>query len=182
MGLCWVHNSLTPWLAHAIVIAGLLYGAIFNSSSLVSDNRYFVSLAALRSDATSPQQVGRIAAEQAWIDQHLAGSDARVLLIGEARVFDYRVPVLYSTCFDVNPGEMLLRDKSPAEQTAGLRRQGLTHIMVNWREIARYRSPGNYGFSAWPQPGDIQRLVDSGVAERVDWGIDRGAAELLRVR
>jgi hypothetical protein len=149
---------------------------------LVSDNRYFVSVEALRDDRGYETQVPRISQEQAWINEHLTANDSSVLLIGEARVFEYRVPILYSTCFDTNPGETLLRDRSPAEQLAALHERGITHIMVNWSEIARYRSVGNYGFSDWPQPSDLQRLIDNGVAVKVDWGIADSSATLLRVK
>jgi hypothetical protein len=96
-------------------------------------------------------------------------------------VFEYRVPIVYSTCFDTNPGEIWLRDRSAAEQREALHANGITHIMIDWNEISRYRSPGNYGFSDWPQPADVQRLVDGGVASRVDWGIPEADATLLRV-
>ncbi|MFO1064763.1 MAG: hypothetical protein U0892_12940 [Pirellulales bacterium] len=37
--------------------------------------------------------------------------------------------------------------------------------MVNWAEIRRYQSPGNYGFSEWPQPEDIDAMEQNGVIE-----------------
>ncbi|MGN6548061.1 MAG: hypothetical protein ACTHK7_23705 [Aureliella sp.] len=181
LGLAWLRSRGMPWLAHAIVIVGLVYGGLFNSSSLVSDNRFFVSLNALRTDATTDEQVGRVPAEQAWINEHLPASGTRVLLIGEADVFEYRVPILYSTCFDANPGEAMLRGKTPAEQTAALHEHGITHIMINWGEIARYRSPGNYGFSDWPQPADIEQMIASGVLSRIAWPLDKDSVELLKV-
>lgn len=182
IGLCWIRGSVTPWLAHAIVISGLIYGALFNSSSLVSDNRFFVSLAALRDDVSTEEQIGRVPAALAWINQNLSASDSRLLLVGEARVFEYQVPVLYSTCFDVNPGEVMLRGKSPTEQSAALRERGITHIMIHWGEIARYRSPGNYGFSDWPQPADVEQMIADGVLSRVEWSIPKGSVELLKVQ
>lgn len=182
IGLHWLRLRLSTWLPHVIAVLGLGYGAIINCSPLISDSRYFVALSALRDDAGDEQQVPRITREQAWINRHLENKTTRILLVGEARVFEYRVPILYSTCFDTNIGETLLRDRTPAEQLANLRAEGITHIMVNWQEIARYRSPGNYGFSSWPQRSDIQALIESDVVNRVDWGLPADASELLRVQ
>ncbi|MEZ6081607.1 MAG: hypothetical protein R3C56_39840 [Pirellulaceae bacterium] len=39
---------------------------------------------------------------------------------------------------------------------------------INWNELARYRSPGNYGFSGWPQREDIERLVSDRVLRPLD--------------
>lgn len=181
MGLQALSVGASSWLTHAIVILGLGYSVILNSTPLVSDNRFFVSIAALRDDRGDERQVARITAEQAWVNQHLAGSDARVLLIGEARVFEYHVPILYSTCFDTNPGEPFLRNRAAADQLAALHERGITHILVNWEEIARYRSPGNYGFSDWPQPSDIQSLIDNQVASRVVWSLPDASSILLKV-
>lgn len=180
-GLSCLRRGTSVWLAQAIGIFGLLYGSVLSSTSLVGDNRFFVSIAALRDDLGDEQQVPRIHREQAWINEHLSGGNNRVLLIGQAGVFEYRVPIVYSTCFDTNPGEIWLRDRSAAEQREALHANGITHIMIDWNEISRYRSPGNYGFSDWPQPADVQRLVDGGVASRVDWGIPEADATLLRV-
>lgn len=57
-----------------------------------------------------------------------------------------------------------------------------THILIQWSEINRYRIPNNYGFSDWPQPKDIQQLVDDHVGSRVDWGFPSTLAELLEVK
>ena len=181
VGLARLRSDVSRWLTHALLLIGLLYGSLLNSSPLVSDNRYFVALAALRDDLGDQQQVPRVSREQAWINANLDPDTSRVLLIGEARVFEYRVPILYSTCFDTNPGEALLRDRSAPEQSRALHKHGITHVMVNWSEINRYRSPGNYGFSDWPQASDIERMLAEKVLSQVDWGIPASSAVLLRV-
>ncbi|MCC6510886.1 MAG: hypothetical protein IT423_17425 [Pirellulaceae bacterium] len=173
-------RSQSPWLAHTLLIMGLGYGAIINSAPL-TDNRYFVSLAALRDDVGDEEHPPRISRMQAWINQNLDTAGNKLLLVGEARVFEYRVPILYSTCFDINPGEELLAGRSTEEQRQALRAAGVTHLAVNWNEIQRYRSPGNYGFSQWPQREDIQQLVASGVISPVAWDIGQEQAELFQV-
>ena len=70
-----------------------------------------------------------------------------MLFVGEARVFQARFPVLYSTCFDSCRLEQLLAGKSRAERLAALRAAGVAYILVHWGELERYRTPGNYGYS-----------------------------------
>ncbi len=99
---------------------GLIYGALINCSPIVGDNRYFVSLAALSNDMGDQNTPPRVPLAQGWINNQLANTPVKILLIGEARIFEYRVPVLYSTCFDTNPGETLLAGKSAAAQHEAL--------------------------------------------------------------
>jgi hypothetical protein len=179
VGLVWLRQQGQLWLAHAIVLLGLAYGVIVNCT-IIGDNRYFVSLAALRDEMGDEHHVPRVSPAIVWINQHL-DNHSRVLLLGEARVFEFRVPVIYSTCFDRNPGEVWLRDRSASEQLAALQEQGITHILVNWSEIARYRSPGNYGFSDWPQAADVQQWLDAGICRAVDWGLPATQSQLFEI-
>ncbi len=102
--------------------------------------------------------------------------------MGEARVFGYRVPVVYSTCFDASPGETWLANKDAASQRAALNAAGITHVLVNWIEIERYRSPGNYGFSHWPQPEHLEQLVVDQVLEPIRWSSGGEKVQLFRVK
>ncbi|MCL2624060.1 MAG: hypothetical protein FWD31_10380, partial [Planctomycetaceae bacterium] len=86
----------------------------------------------------------------------------KLLLIGDAEVFDYSVPVLYNTCFDDTPFDMLFFDlenetkqgnsipslRSSDEILRRLNEAGISFIIVNWSELARFRSPGNYGYTS----------------------------------
>ena len=182
IGFWWLYQNVSPWLSQSLVVLGLGYGCVLISSPALADNRYFVSIAALRVDAGDENQVPKVFPTTAWVNQNLDNRNAKILLIGEARAFEFLAPVEYSTCFDINPGEVYLRGRSPTEQLTTLRQRGITHILVLWAEIHRYRYPKNYGFSDWPQPSDIQKLVDEGVASRVDWGFSNSFAELLEVK
>jgi hypothetical protein len=42
-----------------------------------------------------------------------------------------------------------MKGRSAAERRAVLNQERITYVLVNWREIERYRSPGNYGFTAF---------------------------------
>lgn len=105
-------------------------------------------------------------------------NDATVLMVGEAEVFDCEFPVIYNTVFDDCVFEQLTADPAdaasdprhrrmqPAEQIRqSLRRRGVTHVLVNWAEILRYRRPDSYGYAEYIQPSRLQRLVTTGVLE-----------------
>ena len=86
-----------------------------------------------------------------------------MLLIGDAQPFDLEVPVLYNTVFDDSIFEQLVRDRSPDEIRAALAERKVGYLYVHWGEIARYRSPGNYGFTDFVQPSVFARLIREGV-------------------
>lgn len=105
-----------------------------------------------------------------------AGS--RVLMVGEAEVFDARFEVLYNTVFDDSVFEALTADvsagadvgpeagrlpASAAEVRERLRLAGVTHVLVNWREVLRYRLPGSYGYAEYVQPERFEQLQERGV-------------------
>jgi hypothetical protein len=95
----------------------------------------------------------------------------KLLLIGDAEVFDYNVPVLYNTCFDDTPFDALFFDaenanrmRTPEEMRQRLKESGISHIIVNWSELARFRSPGNYGYTSdLVQPEVFDQLVRLGI-------------------
>ncbi len=169
------------WLVETVLLCGLLYASLFNCSSMLTDNRYFAALSGLRTDACDGENVGRLSRHLAWVNDHLSSAQHRVLTIGEAAVFDYQVPIIYSTCFDQNPGEAWLTTGDAQARWQALQERQITHVMINWQEINRYRSPGNYGFSTWPTPEAIAALVDEGLLSRVEWPIDSKSVELYEV-
>jgi len=100
--------------------------------------------------------------------------NARVLMVGEAEVFDAEFDLVYNTVFDDNifeqwtsvTGEsdkpaMERPMKSPAEIRAILREHGITHVYVNWSEILRYRL--TYGFTDFVYPQRFTALQEQGV-------------------
>jgi hypothetical protein len=107
-----------------------------------------------------------------------------VLLVGEARAFDVEVPVLYNTCFDPNVFEQLMApDPSREGRFEALRRNRIAYVYVNWNEIARYRSPGNYGYTDYVTPELIhEELVQrQGLLRPVDTGWNPAYGELYEV-
>ncbi|MGE0533504.1 MAG: glycosyltransferase family 39 protein [Pirellulales bacterium] len=136
------------------------------------DNRYLESLDRLKHDE------GRLAPWHAYLNEHTP-ADQQVLSVGDAQVFDLEVPVLYNTVFDPSIFETIVRDERGALRPAAAIRERLrdvAFVYVNWSEIARYRSPGNYGFSDFVQPEVFERLVAEGVLapavpEFADWPV-----------
>jgi hypothetical protein len=105
---------------------------------------------------------------------------AKVLLVGQAAVFHLEHPVIYNTVFNRETFETLAQGKSPDEVREGLKGLGVGYVYVDWHEIDRYRSPGNYGFTDFVTPAELERLVNAGVLERpVSMGTRQ---ELYRVR
>jgi hypothetical protein len=105
---------------------------------------------------------------------------AKLLLVGQAAVFHVNHPVVYNTVFDDETFETLAKNRTPAGVRDALKRLGVTHVYVDWKDIERYRSPYNYGFTDFVQPAEFDRLVGAGVLERpVSLGEKR---ELYRVR
>jgi len=102
----------------------------------------------------------------------------KLLLVGDAEVFDYNVPILYNTCFDDTSFDALFFDlesrndppplRSPDDMQHRLNEAGISHIVVNWAEIARFRSKGNYGYTSdLVQPDVFAQLVQLGILRPV---------------
>ena len=88
---------------------------------------------------------------------------SRILFVGQAAVFHLRHAIVYNTVFDDEIIETLTKGHAPAEIRASLARLGVTHLYVDWAEVARYRSPGNYGFTPYVTPELFSGLVRDGV-------------------
>ena len=57
---------------------------------------------------------------------------------------------------------LLARGRSPDQVRRALIDRGVTHVYVDWHEIERYRSPGNYGFTPFVTPELFAGLVAAG--------------------
>jgi hypothetical protein len=91
-----------------------------------------------------------------------------VLLVGDAEPFDLEMPAYYNTCFDDCLLCVLMLGKSPDGKSPDERREELASrrivwVLVDWPEIERYRSPGNYGFDPRFTPELLTELVAQGV-------------------
>lgn len=114
------------------------------------------------------------APEVAFLNEKLPPG-SKVLAVGDAEMFEARFPVVYNTVFDESIFEQWCTDERselPADErslreAAEIRRtfaaHGITHIYVNWLEVLRYRSPGNYGYSDFASPRRFAALQELGV-------------------
>lgn len=172
------HLSLAPRFDRivgvGIVVAPCLAAGLFNLEfiagprGLCGYNDYLRDLdeaELVAAQATSPEIV--------WLNYILPGDrPSKVLSVGDAEMFYARFPVVYNTVFDrsiieewcaaragTSTGTAGLRD--PQEIRTKFADEGITHVYVNWYEILRYRSPGNYGYPDFVTPelfSELERL------------------------
>ena len=147
LGASFLQRATGRWLVRLVVLSGLLWALPWITSGLIGDTRVLVSLEKLRQGEVLPLAgpTPRWSAFR-YLQRNIQRSQ-RVLLVGEARVFQANFPVLYNTCFDSCRFEQLLAGKSRAERVAALRAAGVAYVLVHWGELERYRAPGNYGYS-----------------------------------
>lgn len=157
LGACWSDGRMWRFTLGAFLVLAPTYGVLLASSGVMGDNRFFCPLSALRSNGPHTDPWHR------YFNQHAQGK--RVLLIGEAAVFDLEMPILYATCFNDLPLAALAADRGPEQIHAELLARQVAYVYVDWPEIERYRRPGNYGFSPIPQPALFNQLVTAGILE-----------------
>lgn len=151
----------------AVIIVSILFNA-WIMAFVGGFNAGRMDLQAAADLVTSPSQK--------WLHQEYASGrlprDLKVLCVGEAALFHAKFPYLYNTVFDRSLFEQWFAEKSatgelqlrPAEQIREtLRQRGVTHILVNWSEILRYREPGSYGYTDFAHPNWFAKLRAAGI-------------------
>jgi hypothetical protein len=160
IGASWTSDRWWRMPLAVLIVLGLLANFVVFTSGVLSDNRYFADLDVLRRD---PQRVNPW---HLYLNEH-ARDVTGVLLVGDAQPFDLEVPALYNTVFDDSILEQLVGGRSPEDARRALAEQNLSHVYVDWSEVRRYRSPGNYGITNFIQPKVFERLVAAGVLEEL---------------
>ncbi len=179
-GAAQIGRHLSSGLANGIAFAGLCFGLLqVLAGAGPHDNRFVLGLSEIEQEWLGFDALG-IITPTAWVNSSLNQND-KVLLIGDALAYQYRVPIVYATCFNPTPGESWLAGMPPETQRQRLDAAGITHILVDWLEIERYRTPGNYGFSSWPTHADIDQMVDEGLLKPVVSPVDPEIVEILEV-
>jgi hypothetical protein len=113
-----------------------------------------------------------------WLNGEYASGrlppDFKALCVGEAALFHAKFPCLYNTVFDRSRFEQWFAERTesggfrlrPTEQIREtLRQQGVTHVLVNWSEILRYREQGSYGYTDFAHPDWLAKLQSAGVLD-----------------
>lgn len=162
-GACWTNERWWRRTLVGLMVFGAVANLLVATSEFSGYNRYFVPLAQLRGD---PQ---RVDSWHAYLNQEAA--EGRVLLIGEAQVFDLEMPILYNTWLDDSVFAKFVRDaesgelRPPEEIRAALEAEGISHVYVHWGELARYRDTGYEAPELFEffTPDLFERLVAQGV-------------------
>lgn len=165
-GLVW------KFAATAVIAAAFAFNLGMVTSGLSGYNAYLVDL-----NYSWKWTAGFTAPAIAEVDERIAAgrlpAETKVLCVGEAQVFDATFPLVYNTVFDasifqewcaepepgVPGGELKLRDADSIRKT--LKEHGITHVLVNWAEILRYRT--TYGYADFVAPRRFAALRDLGV-------------------
>ncbi len=157
LGADWSRQRAWTALLTLILTLSLITTWTYNTTSLAAFNQWTDDLNTLRAE------VPRTASPTlAWLDEQLPPG-AKVLLVGQAGVFHMQHEILYNTVFDEETIEKIARNQTPSQIEESLKTLGVTHILVDWSEIARHRKPGGYGFTPFVTPELFARLVRAGV-------------------
>jgi hypothetical protein len=173
IGATWTSGRWWKATLATLLTIGLFYNFVVITGGVLGDNFYLANLDRLRVD---PQRVDRW---HLYLNEHVAEVTG-VLLVGDAQPFDLEVPVLYNTVLDDCIFEQLARGRTPEEIHAALHERHISHVLVAWNEIRRYRSPGNYGVTDFLQSGVFKDLVAAGVLAELPGGSDV-SGQLFRV-
>jgi len=169
VGVWWTTLRAWRYVASGIVALCVLFNLGFISTALCGLNTWLGDYDEVRPIAESSART--IAA----LNQLDLPADAKVLCVGEAQVFDARFPLVYNTVFDISifeqwcsaaepdtpPADQPMR--SPDEIRKTLAEHGITHVLVNWEEILRYRT--SYRYTDFVAPQRFDWLVRHGVLQ-----------------
>lgn len=175
LGADWSRRTSWTILLAFIMFFGLASNLTYISTGLAGPNEWTSDLPFQRYETRRALNPPLLA-----IDQELP-PDARILLVGQASVFHMDHPIVYNTVFNRETIENLADGKTPEAFHQALVDRGITHVYVDWSEIGRYRSPGNYGFSPLVTPRWMAGLVASGVLEP-GIRVRPGTQQIFRVR
>ncbi|XZE54932.1 hypothetical protein SH139x_000915 [Planctomycetaceae bacterium SH139] len=170
-------------LAGATWAAGLVgvlcgFNLFYIAGPALGDSRLAVDLDYLRRDDQSASSISRLAPHVPWVNRELP-ADSRLLVVGDAAVFDYEIRIAYATTFDESP-LLALTTGEPSEWRSQFAAAGFTHVLVHWGEIERLRS--TYGFAAEIDRQLFERLVAMQILQPLQLDDVGGAVEIYQVR
>ena len=157
LGADWVRSKLWTGLLVTVMSLSIITNASYSSTALAGLNEWTGDLTKLRTGIPA-----MLNPPLARLDAELP-RNAKPLLVGQAAVFHLDRPIVYNTVFNEETIETIAKGRSARQVGEELRERGVTHIYVDWFEIDRYRSPGNYGFTPFVTPEVFARLVEAGV-------------------
>lgn len=168
-GCAWLLSAASWWkrLLLTTIAVATVFNVWFCSTGLVG---FHAGLMDLNTARDMPMVAGP---GMRFLNRTLPAS-ARVLMVGEASVFDSGFHAVYHTVFDdcifeewttlADDRHLPVRQRrmqSADDIRRTLRTHGITHVYVNWGEILRYRT--TYGYTEYVQPLRFRQLVDQNV-------------------
>jgi hypothetical protein len=163
---CWLFSESMPWKLFTgfVISAVTLFNVRFCSLAVVGFHAGLMDLDAAREMT--------VRSDILMLNQSLP-PNAKVLMVGEAEVFDATFPLLYNTVFDDSIFEEWTSDPAdvhsapehrrmrPASEIRNVfKKHEVTHVLVHWGEILRYRLPGSYEYASFVQPSRFDLLVE----------------------
>jgi hypothetical protein len=154
----WPQTRLALSLVTLLAIAPLWQSlAVLNEVYVGTDMAALLSGSLSRDDYLSRRLAYYPAAQ--WVNAHTA-SDAHVLYLGETRLLYLDRLVTFTSAYDAGHFDRLLTPKAPPLWTT-LEALGVTHILINGREIDRLR--GSYEYLALT--ADAERQLKNALHE-----------------
>ena len=157
LGADWTsRRAWSAWRAFLLTVATAA-NLIFISTDLSGPTARLADLGRLRRET-----LAEVNPPLARLDEALP-EGAKVLSVGQAGVFPVRHRVVTNTVFDRELIEEIASGRTPEEVRSTFDDRGITHVYVDWSEIARHRKPGGYGYSPFVTRSLFDDLVRDGV-------------------
>jgi Dolichyl-phosphate-mannose-protein mannosyltransferase len=168
IGFHFSSNSIWKYTSRTLLVAALVYNLAYISTEACGYNGYLTDYKQAR------KMTEGLSSGIQHINQNFTENN-KVLCIGEAAVFDSKIPLIYNTVFDYSIFEQWFSANDPSlppekqefksakEIKSILKQHGVTHLLVNWAEILRYREEGSYGYTSFVMPERFQQLQDMGI-------------------
>jgi hypothetical protein len=172
LGADWSRGRAWSILLRGMLVIAVAANLVFDSSSLAGLNQWTTGYDVLRDRVPAA-----LSPALTLVDLSLP-PDAKVLSVAQAGVFHMRHPIVYNTVFNRETIETIARGRDPEEVRRALHERGITHVFVDWAEVRRYRSPGNYGFTDFVTPDVFDRLRRAGALEPVSFATPDAIARL----
>jgi hypothetical protein len=169
-GVWWTTKPLWRYAAGTFVTLCVLFNLGFITTPNCGLNAWLGDLEEIRDSA----EITSLSV--AHLNRRRLPTDAKVLFVGEAQVFDARFPLVYNTVFDISIFEQWCSANEPGVSAADqkmkssdeirkrLKAEGITHILVNWQEVLRYRT--TYGITEFLAPWRFEHLQREGILRR----------------
>ena len=172
-----------------VLVLAAIYGTSFISRSFGTYNRVFVDYDKLTyiepiseaQDNTIPIRAHRYMNRE--IPRIGDDQSMSVLLVGDATPFELTMPAYYNTCFDECLFDKLVKQQSLEDAYNSLLERNIYYVYVDFEELARYRSSGNYGTRSTVTREDILKYNRLGLLEEmVDAAINRERGMVMIVK